>query len=261
MLSIPFYSLTHIPVYVEEWFSVNVSSRQMLMGENQQLREQVLVLNGQLQQMEALASENKRLRALMNSSKLLEDTILVSELIGISPDPKVHKVIVNKGTNDGAYIGQAVLDAFGLVGQIVSVSYNSAEVLFITDDSHAIPVQISRNSVRTVIEGTGDLYKLRLRYVPSTMDIKEGDLLISSGLGGRFPSGYPVATVQSVNHDPGQSFATVYATPTAQLNRSRYVLLVFREATAREAIGESLKTEAVDTYSPSSESAVVTEEL
>ena len=115
------------------------------------------------------------------------------------------------------------------MGQVVSLTYNTAEVLFITDDSHAIPAQINRNNLRTVVEGVGDLYQLRLRYVASTMDIIEGDLLVSSGLGGRFPAGYPVARIESIRHEPGQSFATVYAKPTAQLNRSRHVLLVFRE--------------------------------
>lgn len=227
VLSTPFYWLTNLPSHVAEWFDINVSSRQALIKENHHLQEQVLVQNAKLQKLDALASENNRLRALMNSSRLLQEEIVVAELIGISPDPKVHKVVVNKGEREGAYVGQAVLDAFGLVGQIVAVTFNTAEVLFITDDSHAIPVQVSRNNVRTVIEGVGDLYQLRLRYVPSTMDIVEGDLLLSSGLGGRFPAGYPVATVHSVEHDPGKSFATVYAKPTAQLNRSRYVLLVF----------------------------------
>jgi rod shape-determining protein MreC len=231
-LATPFYWVTHLPRYMMDWFEVNVSSRQQLIEENTHLMDTVLIQAAKLQKMDALANENNRLRALMNSSKLLQDKILVAELIGISPDSKVHKVIINKGSEDGVYTGQAVLDAFGLVGQVVAMTYNTAEVLFITDDSHAIPVQISRNNVRTVIEGIGDLYRLRLRYVPSTMDIKEGDLLISSGLGGRFPAGYPVATVQSVNHDPGQSFATVYATPTAQLNRSRYVLLAFNDSVA-----------------------------
>ncbi len=207
-----------------------MSSRQDLIEENRHLVNQVLLQEAKLQKMDALASENSRLRALMNSSERLDDKILVAELIGISPDPKVHKVILNKGLKDGVYVGQAVLDAFGLMGQVVGVTYSTAEVLFITDDSHAIPVQISRNNVRTVIEGVGDLYHVRLRYVPSTMDIVEGDLLLSSGLGGRFPAGYPVAEVLSVTHDPGKSFASVYAKPTAQLNRSRYVLLVFNDS-------------------------------
>lgn len=228
-LSTPFYWVTSLPQQITEWFDHNVSSRGTLMEENASLREQVRVQQAKLQKMGSLASENIRLRELMNSSKLLQDDVLIAELIGISPDPKVHKVVVNKGSRDGVYVGQAVLDAFGLMGQVVSLTYNTAEVLFITDNSHAIPVQINRNSVRTVIEGVGDLYRLRLRYVASTMDITEGDLLVSSGLGGRFPAGYPVARVESIQHEPGQSFATVYAQPTAQLNRSRHVLLVFRE--------------------------------
>ena len=167
----PFYWVSHFPQYVIEWFEVNVSSRQQLIAENEQFRGQVLVQSGQLQKMNALLSENNRLRALMNSSELLKDRVLVAELIGISPDPKVHKVIVNKGSQEGVYVGQAVIDAFGLVGQIVSVTYNTAEVLFITDDSHAIPVQISRNSVRTVVEERQVIYTvyayvmLRVRWI------------------------------------------------------------------------------------------------
>lgn len=253
MLSTPFYWVANFPHQIGEWFDLNVSSRHVLIAENESLRRHVLIQEAKLQKMDAFALENNRLRALMNSSSLLQDEILVGELIGISPDPKVHKVIVNKGSDDGVYVGQAVLDAFGLVGQIVAVTYNTSEVLFITDDSHAIPVQINRNSVRTVIEGVGDLYRLRLRYVPSTMDIEVGDLLTSSGLGGRFPAGYPVATVQSVNNDPGKSFATVYARPTAQLNRSRYVLLVFNAATSPQDLDEVLREPSTETLPPEKE--------
>jgi len=229
VVAAPFYWLTSLPQQVSEWFDDNVSTRGMLMAENQQLREQVRIQQAKLQKMGALMNENVHLRELMNSSTLLQDDVLIAELIGISPDPKVHKVVVNKGSSDRVYVGQAVLDAFGLMGQVISVTHNTAEVLFITDDLHAIPVQINRNSVRTVVEGLGDLYRLGLRYVPSTMDVREGDLLVSSGLGGRFPAGYPVAKVDSITHEPGESFATVYATPTAQLNRSRHILLVFRK--------------------------------
>lgn len=229
-LSTPFYWVSNFPQQITFWFEDNLSSRQTLITENKRLIEESIVQRARLQKVDALVSENTRLRELMNSSNPLRDEVLVAELIGISPDPKIHKVIVNKGSKDGVYVGQAVLDAFGLMGQVVVATYNTAEVLFITDDSHAIPVQINRNNIRTVIEGIGDLYRLRLRYVSSTMDIVEGDVLVSSGLGGRFPAGYPVATVNSVIHDPGQSFASVSATPTAQLNRSRYVLLVFNKA-------------------------------
>ncbi|ODS23897.1 rod shape-determining protein MreC [Candidatus Endobugula sertula] len=229
VFSTPFYWVTNLPSKTVEWFDEYIVSRETLIKKNRQLRKKLLIQQTKLQKMAALYSENIRLRELMNSSKLLQDEVLIAELMGISPDPKVHKVIINKGVLDKVYVGQAVLDAFGLMGQVVSVTYNTAEVLFITDNAHAIPVYINRNGVRTVVEGVGDLYSLRLSYVPNTMDIVAGDLLVSSGLGGRFPAGYPVARVDSVNYDPGQPFSTVYAKPTAQLNRSRHVLLVFRE--------------------------------
>lgn len=226
-IALPFYWITDAPERVGLWFDDTFISRDRLQEDNHRLRQQILLQEARLQKMDALVNEANRLRGLMGSSRLLDDKVIVAELLGISPDPKVHKVVLNKGSQDGAYLGQAVLDAYGLVGQIVTVTPYTSEVLFITDDSHAIPVQLIRNNIRTVIEGVGDLYRLRLRYVPSTMDIVEGDLLVSSGLGGRFPAGYPVATVKMIDRDPGESFVTVYATPTAQLDRSRYVLLVF----------------------------------
>lgn len=226
-IAVPFYWVSDIPERIGLWFDDTFESRYTLMEENKQLQQRVLLQEARLQKMAALANEANRLRGLMGSSQLLEDKVVVAELLGVSPDPKVHKVVLNKGAQDGAYIGQAVLDAYGLVGQIVATTPYTSEVLFITDDSHAIPAQLIRNNVRTVIEGVGDLYQLRLRYVPSSMDIVEGDLLVSSGLGGRFPAGYPVATVSNINRDPGESFVRVHATPTAQLNRSRYLLLVF----------------------------------
>jgi rod shape-determining protein MreC len=232
-IAVPFYWVSDIPERISLWFDDTFVSRHTLIEENKQLQQRVLLQEARLQKMAALANEANRLRGLMGSSQLLDDKVVVAELLGISPDPKVHKVVLNKGSQDGVYIGQAVLDAYGLVGQIVQTTPYSSEVLFITDDSHAIPVQIIRNNVRTVVEGVGDLYQVRLRYVPSSMDIVEGDLLVSSGLGGRFPSGYPVATVSEINRDPGESFVRVHAIPTAQLNRSRYVLLVFPADTAR----------------------------
>lgn len=228
-LVLPFYWLTDVPNDVSEWVDTNWSSREELEEENKLLRNQIRVQESRLQQMASLKAENLRLRQLMNSSDLIQDSVLVAELIGVSPDPLVHKVIVNKGSKDGIYVGQPMLDAYGLMGQVVSVNDFTSQVLLITDNAHAIPVQVTRNNVRTVAEGVGNLYELRLRYVSSTMDIKEGDILVSSGLGGRFPIGYPVAQVESIVFDPGEPFATVIARPAAQLDRSRHVLLVFSE--------------------------------
>ena len=172
-------------------------------------------------------AENTRLRALLNSTALLRNDVLVAELIGVSPDPVRHQMILNKGAVDGVYIGQPLIDEEGLLGQVVDVSELSSRVLLITDATHAIPVQVNRNGVRAIAEGTGVLGSLEIHHVAATTDIEEGDLLVSSGLGGRFPVGYPVALVSKVVRDPGHAFATVEARPVAALDRSRHVLLVF----------------------------------
>lgn len=197
------------------------------MSENAALKSELLVHQRKLQQMAALVAENVRLKQLLNSAEMVDDQVLIAELIGVSPDPTRHSVLINRGANDGVYVGQAVLDAQGLMGQVTQVASSTARVLLITDSSHALPVQVNRNGVRTVAEGVGDLYRLRLRHVATTVDIHEGDLLVSSGLGGRFPVGYPVATVVAIEERPGQPFTEVMVEPKAELDRSRYLLLVF----------------------------------
>lgn len=223
------YWLVDLPSRFGSWVDDRFTSKASLLQENAALREELLIHKGKVQQMAALYAENERLQRLMNSSEKLNERVVVAEIIGISPDPLAHKVIINKGRRHGLYPGQPVLDADGLMGQVVEVSPGHSQVLLITDSTHAIPVQINRNGVRAVAEGVGDLYRLELRHVPNTVDIAEGDLLVSSGLGQRFPAGYPVATVTSVNHDPGKPFARVTAQPMAAMNRSRHVLLVFNE--------------------------------
>lgn len=185
------------------------------------------MLKAKVQKLAALEAENERIRELLNSSALLDETVLVAELIGVSPDPLHHEIIINKGIKDHLIVGQPVLDAEGLMGQVVNVGPTHSRVLLITDATHAIPVQVNRNGVRSIAEGVGVLHELTLRHVSATTDIKVGDLLVSSGLGGRFPQGYPVAEVIEVTIDPGQPFAIVRAQPSAQLDRSRHVLLVF----------------------------------
>lgn len=229
VIPLPFYWVADVPRRLSEWADTSWVSRQELEEENKLLRNQIRVQESRLQQMASLMAQNLRLKQLMNSSDLIQDRVVVAELIGVSPDPLVHKVIVNKGSNDGIAVGQPMLDAYGLMGQVVAVNPFTSQVLLITDNSHAIPVQITRNNVRVVAEGLGSLYDLRLRYVSPTMDIKEGDILVSSGLGGRFPIGYPVAQVESITFEPGKPFATVVARPAAQLDRSRHVLLVYGE--------------------------------
>lgn len=226
-LSLPFYWLADAPRTVMDWGGDNLRSRESLQEENAAMQAQLLIHERKLQQMAALAAENVRLRELLNSTEMINDRVLVAELIGTSPDPLIHRVTINRGRRDGVELGLPLLDADGLMGQVVEVSEISSQVLLITDGSHALPVQVNRNGVRAVAEGTGDLYTLNLRHVSNTVDIREGDLLVSSGLGQRFPAGYPVAEVTEVVHDPGEPFARIVARPKAQLNRSRHVLLVF----------------------------------
>lgn len=222
--------LTNLPSEFADWVDERFTSKEQLLEENAALREELLIHKRKVQQMAAMYAENTRLQQLMNASEKVNDRVVIAEIFGVSPDPLAHKVIINKGSRHGVYVGQPLLDADGLMGQVVEVSPSSSQVMLITDSSHAIPVQINRNGVRAVAEGIGDLYQLQLRHVSNTVDIQEGDLLVSSGLGQRFPVGYPVATVDSVVHDPGQPFARVTARPMAQLNRSRHVLLVFNKS-------------------------------
>jgi rod shape-determining protein MreC len=226
-VTLPFYWVADVPERVINWGRENIVTRSTVLEDNRRLRAEALLLEAQVQQLASLRAENVRLRALLNSSALLQDDVLVAELVGVSPDPARHLVILNKGTGDGVFVGQPLIDANGLMGQVVEAAPNSARVLLITDATHALPVQVNRNGVRAIAEGVGRLDRLELRHVASTEDIEVGDLLVSSGLGGRFPVGYPVATVTEVIADPGQPFATVTAAPSAALNRSRHVLLVF----------------------------------
>lgn len=234
VVATPFYWLADLPARVAEWSDDSLNRRSTLLAENRRLRSESLVLKAKVQKMAALAAENTRLRELLNSSALLNDTVLVAELINVSPDPLRHQVVINKGRADGVFVGQPAIDAHGLVGQVSEVSHAFSRVLLIADTTQAVPVQVNRNGVRAIAEGTGRLDELRLLHVAATTDIRPGDLLVSSGLGGRYPSGYPVATVVRVDEDPGQPFLEVLARPSAQLDRSRHLLLVFRDERERD---------------------------
>lgn len=224
----PFYWLASVPERITHWGEENLGSQESLLEENDRLEQETFILRGRMLKMSALVADNGRLRELLNSTALLKsDDVLISETIGVSPRPDQHIILIDKGSDHNVTQGQPVIDAEGLMGQVIEVNPLSSRILLIADASHAVPVQINRNGVRSVAEGIGRLDMLELRHVAATTDIKEGDLLVSSGLGGRFPVGYPVATVSSVIHDPGQPFLTVKAEPTAQLSQSRHVLIVF----------------------------------
>ncbi|QHC93974.1 rod shape-determining protein MreC [Pseudomonas sp. M20] len=223
------YWITDLPGRLWEGIASQFGSRTELVAENEKLKTENLLYQGRMQKLAALTEQNVRLRELLNSSALVNEKVEVAELIGMDPNPFTHRIIINKGERDGVVLGQPVLDARGLMGQVVELMPYTSRVLLLTDTTHSIPVQVNRNGLRAIASGTGNPERLELRHVADTADIKEGDLLVSSGLGQRFPAGYPVATVKEVIHDSGQPFAIVRAVPTAALNRSRYLLLVFSD--------------------------------
>ena len=225
----PLRWLSNAPTNMSEWKDRNLMSRSELMAQNQHFETEVLVLKGEMQRVVGLSVENARLRNLLSARELLKTSVLVAELTGVASNPLRHQVTINRGARDGVFVGQAVLDGDGLMGQVIAVEHDHATVMLISDERHAIPVQIAEFGTRLIAEGTGDYQRLRLRHVPPTLNIKESDLLLSSGLGGRFPAGYPVGRVATIERKPGQAFVEVTVLPTARLDRSRYLLLLFTE--------------------------------
>ena len=224
--AVPLYWLTDAPGRVWRWMDEALAGRDTLIEENRKLRAEALVLRAQSQKLASTVAENVRLRELLNSTALLEENVLVAEIIGISPDISSQTVVIDKGAEQGLREGQAVIDAYGLFGQIINVSRYSSRVLLVTDAMHAVPAQVVRNGVRVIAEGTGRIDVLDINHVAATMDVRPGDLLVTSGLGQRFPRGYPIGVVESVQSAPSGPFAQVLARPSAQLERSRYVLVV-----------------------------------
>lgn len=205
-------------------------SRQTLIRENTNFKKNQLLMNVRLQRLQSLETENKRLRLLLDSEAVThQQRVLVAEILKIDLDPFARRVVINKGSQHQVYIGQPIVDAYGIVGQIIEIGLFDSVALLITDINHAIPVQSNRSGARAVAMGTGADHELTLTHVTTTADIKIGDLLVSSGLGGHFPQGYPVARVETIIATPGETFAHVTATPIAQLDKMREVLLLWLE--------------------------------
>jgi rod shape-determining protein MreC len=225
----PLQQIVSSPVRLARDIAENVSSYAKLAAENRQLKDEALILKTKQLKFAALEQENIRLRGLLDTSFKVGEQVLIAELLSINLVPYEHVVAVNKGSRFGVHPGQAVFDGNGVVGQVLRVTPYSAEVMLITDPSHAIPVQINRNGLRTIALGTGQIDRLALPYLPSNADVQVGDLLVTSGMGGVFPPGYPVATVTAIA--PQKSpFAKISAVPMAQLDRNRELLLVWSDS-------------------------------
>ena len=226
----PIHWVADAPMHFFDGLNGLLNSKQSVIDENQRLHLHVLELEQKVQKLSSLEAENNHLRDLLHASAAIQkESVLVAELVGVDSDPLSHQIIINKGEQDHVFVGQPVLDAYGLMGQIIEVGPFTSRVLLITDSRHALSVQINRNGIRAVVVGIGDIDKLVVKYVADTADIKVGDVLVSSGLDQRFPAGYPVAEVTNVKRDAGQPFVTVTAKPKAKLDRSRYVMLILKE--------------------------------
>jgi len=235
----PVQYLVSFPSSATSWLGDNMKSREALIEENEKLMSKNLFLNVQMQKYVSLEIENMRLRRLLDASERLTDKVLTAELLAVDLDPFSHKVLINKGLRHHIFRGQPILDSEGVYGQVVDVMPITSSVMLLTDPGHALPVNVNRNGLRTIAQGTGLTTKLKLLHIPNNADIKEGDLLVTSGLGGVFPAGYPVARVTVFKPVSGQAFATVEAVPLAKLNQSREVLLVWKEDENTDALSAS----------------------
>lgn len=232
----PLRYVINLPGNFIEWGDEVFSSQQFLLEEKRRLEEQTLRAQVSLQKLSVLEKENERLRKMLSAQTKIGEVVLVAEILSIDLDPYKQQVVLNKGRNNKVYMGQAVIDAWGVMGQVVHLGTHSATALLISDPSHAIPVQVNRSGLRSTAFGMGSSQQLELRYIPHNADIEIGDLIVSSGLGGRFPPNYPVGRIVSIERPAGESFATVLAEPVAHLDRSREVLLVWHNPPVKDVL-------------------------
>ncbi|MEE2025913.1 rod shape-determining protein MreC [Alkalimonas mucilaginosa] len=223
----PLIYVASLPQVILTGASEQFMSHQRLLAENDVLRERLLQQSGKLQRLEFLQQENNKLRELLGSAPVAEGQRLVAEVLAVYSHPFSHQIVLNKGSNDGVTEFQPLIDELGILGQVVSVGPTSSRALLITDTTHGISLRIERTGVSVVAEGLGQWDRIRLVHLPHSIDIQQGDRLVTSGLDGRFPEGYPVARVSQIQRDVSQPFMQVHAEPFAQLDRIRYVLLLW----------------------------------
>lgn len=222
----PLRYLVSLPALTGNWVGDWFTSQTDLLRENSTLKAEGRILNARLQKMQVLQAENTRLRNMLGSSRKVADQVLVAELLSVDQNPYRQLIEINKGAIEGVAVGHAVIDDFGVMGQVIYVNRYTATTILISDPEHAIPVQFTRSGTRSVAFGNGNADQLELRYLPATADIMVGDQLVTSGLGGRFPADYPVATVTSITEDLTRGFVSVLAKPLARLDSSREVLVI-----------------------------------
>lgn len=224
----PFYFLANGPRSVLDSISETLAIRKQLELENRALRQELLLKKSDVLLLGQFKQENARLRELLGSPLRQDEHKMVTQVLSAGSDPYSDQVVIDKGSNSGIYEGQPVISDKGVVGQVIAVAKMTSRVLLICDASHAIPIQVLRNDIRVIAAGSGCTDELELEHLPANTDIRVGDVLVTSGLGGRFPEGYPVAVVSSVNIDNQRAYTVIKAHPTAGLQRLRYLLLLWR---------------------------------
>jgi rod shape-determining protein MreC len=223
----PLQYIADLPGALLDWSASRFTSRQAMLEENERLTSQITLMNEKLQRFLILEEENNGLRKILDAPMKGGMYRMIVELMAVDNNPYSHQIVINKGAINDVFVGQSVLDDTGIVGQIVEVGTTNSRVLLISDITHAIPVRINRNNIRMIASGTGVLNELSLNHIAHSGDIQVGDLLVSSGLGNIFPEGYPVGTISKVVRDESKPFASITATPSAQLDRLKYLLLLW----------------------------------
>jgi len=218
--------IVNAPIQFGARVAGNLTTRLILIEENVRITEENLLLSSKAQRFAALEQENQRLRELLDSSSTLQQNVIVADVLAIETTPWTRQIVVNKGTTQDVFVGQPLLDAYGVIGQISHVGPLSSTALLITDPRHALPVLINRSGLRAIAVGGDSPDELSLSFVSTNADIRTGDLVVTSGLGRRFPVGYPVGRVERVSLNPGDAFATIIVKPSAQVGHSREVLLL-----------------------------------
>ena len=224
----PLYYVINLPIAAGGWIGANFTTHQSLKAENNRLYSEHVLLKAQVQTLAALDAENHRLRTLLKASAKVSERVSVAEIMAVDVDPYARKLVLNKGLREGVYEGQPLIDSEGIMGQIIEVSEPSSIAMLITDTGHSLPVMLNRTGLRAIAVGVGSSGELDLPYLPNSTDIKKGDLLVTSGLDGRFPPNYPAAIVTYAEKMSGQPFMRVRAAPAARLEHNREVLLVWR---------------------------------
>jgi len=223
----PLQIVVDAPFRLWEWVREGTSERNQLQLDLSRLQAERLLTNARLQRLAALEAENARLRDLLEARAQVRDEIRVAEIMAVDANPYRHNIVIDIGERDGAYDGQAIIDATGVIGQIIETGLATSQAMLISDPSHSLPVEVNRNGLRTIANGTGEFGRLDLPFITNNADIRPGDLLVTSGLGGAFPAGYPVAVIETVNRVPQEPFADVTATPSAALDQVREIMLIW----------------------------------